>query len=254
MNKPVVLWVDLRFAFLKPSPCSAPTSQYIVKRITDVKNIPEEIAKVHPKIICFEYDFPDTAKLLAFQKTKRCSPSIPVIVLTEQHTESLAVWVFRSGGREYIIKPIEDDKFKERILTITTIQGDILDKSRENIFIPEPIPQEFQSNKALPTKTHEAKSYIEKHFSEKVYIEDVAKRCNMSTSTFSKLFKKEHGQGFSEYLTRYRINQARKLFATSSASVTDVAYAVGFHDHSYFTRIFKRYVGIPPSEYCNNIT
>jgi AraC-like DNA-binding protein len=71
----------------------------------------------------------------------------------------------------------------------------------------------------------------------------------MSPSHFSRAFKKQYDLTFQEFLLRYRVFQACTFLNVSAASIADVAYSVGFSDPSYFTRVFKRYIGVAPSEF-----
>jgi two-component system response regulator YesN len=77
----------------------------------------------------------------------------------------------------------------------------------------------------------------------------MARICDMSASHFSRAFKKAYNLTFQEFLLRYRVYQACRFLNASSANISDVAYCVGFSDPSYFTRVFKRYVGVAPSEF-----
>ena len=52
-----------------------------------------------------------------------------------------------------------------------------------------------------------------------------------------------------EYLTRFRINKAAALLRTNNLSVGEAAYFTGFSDQLYFSRVFKKYKGMPPSKY-----
>ncbi len=52
-----------------------------------------------------------------------------------------------------------------------------------------------------------------------------------------------------EYLTRFRINKAAALLRSSNLSVGEAAYSTGFSDQLYFSRVFKKYKGVPPSKY-----
>ena len=77
----------------------------------------------------------------------------------------------------------------------------------------------------------------------------VAEMCNLGSFQFSRVFKKEQGLTFQQYVVQYRIKKAIELINSKGAYITDVAFDVGFNDLSYFARVFKRYVGICPSEY-----
>ena len=72
----------------------------------------------------------------------------------------------------------------------------------------------------------------------------------MSPFRFSRSFRETYGIKFQDYVVRYRILESCRLLKSPSTNVTDVAYAVGFNDASYFSRTFRRYVGMTPSYYC----
>ena len=74
--------------------------------LSDVNAIPEKILAMEPQAICFEYDYPDIPRLVALQETKLAYPSIPVVMVTKQHSEDLAVWAFRSRVWDYFTKPL----------------------------------------------------------------------------------------------------------------------------------------------------
>ncbi len=71
----------------------------------------------------------------------------------------------------------------------------------------------------------------------------------MSESEFSRVFKKEHGHTFCEYLLKFRISKACDSLVDPSVQVKTVAFEVGFNDLSYFARTFRRYTGVTPSTY-----
>ncbi|MDN5851051.1 MAG: AraC family transcriptional regulator [Nitrococcus sp.] len=86
-------------------------------------------------------------------------------------------------------------------------------------------------------------------YAEAVRIETVARHCQLSESEFSRIFHHEHGTSFRRFLLSYRIAMARDFLAAPHASVSQVAYAVGFNDLSYFGRMFRRLVGEPATRY-----
>ena len=89
----------------------------------------------------------------------------------------------------------------------------------------------------------------EQHYQEKIYISVLAKSCIISQHLFSRVFRRENGVSFRTYLVNYRLDKARELLHESQLSVGDVSFAVGFLDHSYFTRIFKKRMGLSPSDF-----
>lgn len=91
--------------------------------------------------------------------------------------------------------------------------------------------------------------YVKQHFREDVTLVNVAEELNVSLFYLSKLFRKHTGTNFTEYLTQLRVDYAKKLLAAGEMSIKEVAYAAGFNSQSYFSKIFKKYAGVAPSEY-----
>jgi AraC-like DNA-binding protein len=92
-------------------------------------------------------------------------------------------------------------------------------------------------------------AFVAAHFHEKFPASAVATHCGLSRFQFSRAFHASFGITFREYLLRYRIRAACERLRGRPDSVTAVAYAVGFHDGSYFARMFRRYIGMLPSQY-----
>ena len=97
--------------------------------------------------------------------------------------------------------------------------------------------------------TVKVQDYLKEHYREDITSETVAEELFYTQSYFCRLFKKQFGTSFLEYLSLYRISKAKELLENPAAKVSTVAEAVGFTDSAYFARCFKRLVGISPSEY-----
>ena len=94
-----------------------------------------------------------------------------------------------------------------------------------------------------------AKEYINENFDKEISLDEVSKKVNISPYYFSKLFKDETGTNFIEYLTDIRINEAKKLLLDRNMSMKEICMAVGYSDPNYFSRTFKKNVGVTPTEY-----
>lgn len=116
-------------------------------------------------------------------------------------------------------------------------------------FIMELLPfrddKENQENRLIQT----AKAYIQEHFSENLRLEDVSEQVYLAPSYFGVLFKKEVGESFSSYLTTVRMEQAKNFLRDAKYSIQDVAKATGYQDKRYFSKLFKKQVGVTPREY-----
>jgi len=85
-----------------------------------------------------------------------------------------------------------------------------------------------------------------------ITLEEVSKEVNISPHYFSKLFKDEMGENFIDYLTTLHINAAKEI-KSSLLSVKEICYQIGYGDPNYFSRIFKKVVGVTPTEYRDSI-
>lgn len=95
-----------------------------------------------------------------------------------------------------------------------------------------------------------AMKFIDKNYKKPISLNDLADELNVSSFYISKLFSKESGQNFTEIVNDMRIKEAKRLIK-NDYSFKEVAYNVGFGSQSYFTKIFKKKVGMSPKEYRN---
>ena len=94
-----------------------------------------------------------------------------------------------------------------------------------------------------------AQDYIAANYSKDIILDDVSKELQISPYYFSKLFKKRTGSNFIEYLTNVRIERAKELLRNTNKSMKEICLEVGYSDANYFSRTFKKNVGVTPSEY-----
>ena len=92
-------------------------------------------------------------------------------------------------------------------------------------------------------------AYIHEHYSDPLNREQLAGYAGVSERHLNRCFLQETGLAPMAYLNRFRIQQARGLLKDRSRSITEVMGAVGFSDSSHFTRVFRREVGVSPSEF-----
>lgn len=92
-----------------------------------------------------------------------------------------------------------------------------------------------------------AKSFIEEHYYKDITREQLACMVGLSKEYFSRLFKKETGQNFTEYLTNIRIKKVEEHLLSSDACLREIAEQVGYKNEYYLSRKFKEVKGISPT-------
>lgn len=94
-----------------------------------------------------------------------------------------------------------------------------------------------------------AKEYINGNYKKDLSLDELSKELDISPYYFSKLFKEETGSNFVEYLTGLRMGRAKEMLKDESLSMKEICTEIGYSDPNYFSRIFKKNVGLTPTEY-----
>ncbi|AZK48477.1 AraC family transcriptional regulator [Paenibacillus lentus] len=91
--------------------------------------------------------------------------------------------------------------------------------------------------------------HIDTHYAEPITVSDAAAMMNLNPYHFCKIFKKTTGSTLIEYVNFIRINEAMKLLSSSDLTVTEIAGQIGCGNPNYFTKLFKQYKGVTPSQW-----
>lgn len=113
----------------------------------------------------------------------------------------------------------------------------------------EAIEQEKRPANISTQYVFNALKYIQFNYFHDISIDDIAKAIGVSRSHLYRVFMTNLGQSPIDYLTEYRIDEACHLLRTSQLSIAEIAVSVGFFDQFYFSRVFKKHKGVPPSKY-----
>ncbi len=92
-------------------------------------------------------------------------------------------------------------------------------------------------------------SYIIKHINEDISLSRLAEKLHFSPSHLSNLFKQVTGQNYIDFVSGIKIERAKYYFTETNLRVQDVACQLGYTDNKYFSKWFRRYVGLTPSEF-----
>jgi AraC family transcriptional regulator len=109
---------------------------------------------------------------------------------------------------------------------------------------------EYEFSKSFTAQHYkQVLDYIAVNYSHNILLEDLAAKADLSPSHFSRLFKQTIGQSPYQFLTSYRIEQAKKMLDNSNAVMVDIAINCGFSDQAHFSRVFKKIAGLTPKQY-----
>jgi two-component system response regulator YesN len=105
------------------------------------------------------------------------------------------------------------------------------------------------SEQASMQLVKQAQDYIAGHFAAGVTREEIAAALGVSPSYVSRIFRRYAGMALWDYVNSLRVARARELLEHSDMTVTEIAFAVGFNDPAYFSRIFRKVTGKSPRSF-----
>jgi len=115
------------------------------------------------------------------------------------------------------------------------------------------VEREKESNDRSHTMLKKALEYIEdKYTDETLSLNDAAAAIDVSPNYFSAIFSQEMGMTFIEYVTKKRMDKAKKLLKQSDMHTAEIAMEIGYKDPHYFSFVFKKTQGCTPREYRND--
>jgi len=91
--------------------------------------------------------------------------------------------------------------------------------------------------------------YMHEHYADQLTLAELSKYFHFNTSYLSSYFSAHMKEGFSEYLNKIRIEKAMELLNDDSITISEISGRVGYSDHSYFCKVFKKFTGDSPSSY-----
>jgi AraC-like DNA-binding protein len=252
MSKPTLLWVDCTSGLPDVEPRVWAASVFEVIHIQGAASAARELARARYHAVVFECDYPDQPCLEVIHAAKQKYARLPMLMLTLEHSEALAVWAFRSRLWNYFVKPVVETELLESLNTLANFNSRNL-PARKGQQLQAPLPEDLP---VKPVRSEVARllpalRYVAQHYHQRVTADAVAKACGLTRYEFSRRFRETFRTTFRDYLMRARINEARRLLTEGRVSITGIAYSVGFNDGSHFARMFRRFTGLRPSEYAD---
>lgn len=96
---------------------------------------------------------------------------------------------------------------------------------------------------------YRAIDYVRKNYMKRITLEETAARVFLSPAYFSRVFKEEMGENFNSYVNSVRVDVARRLLLNETIPLVDISTLAGFDGQSYFSKVFKKVVGVTPGRF-----
>lgn len=207
--------------------------------------------KRHPDIVIMDIMLPEMDGLEAIEEIRKFSKDTCISILSAYTDFRYAQRAISLHVFEYMLKPIKPSDFK----AILKRMIETVDDSRESEhsaaaqITVETIAKNTSAANTQQSFVEESVNYIQKHFKERLTLQMVASRVYMNAQYFSRVFKRETGVTFTEYVNRLKIQYACKLLETTNYPAYRISSECGFTDPSYFNRVFYAQMNMTPKKY-----
>lgn len=202
----------------------------------------EEIEKKKPDVLITDIRMPGMDGLELMKEIRKKKLDTKVVLVSGYAEFDYAQKAIRMGAVDYLLKPVEAETFAKVLENLEKMLDERGGKQEEQ-------PEEILDPSALENIVEE----IQARYNENITLTGFSEKHNISAGHLSNLLKERLGMSFSEYITAKRVQKAKELLADERLSVEKVANEVGYKDYFYFTKVFKKAVGISPSKYRKNL-
>jgi YesN/AraC family two-component response regulator len=209
-----------------------------------------------PDIIVSDVMMPemDGFELAESVRTDRRFEGIPILLLTARTDVPDRLTGFRRGATDYIAKPFNARELLARANAQIHLKilRDRLARTNERLYdkLKAATGEEAQPvSDASREKVAKVIEFIKENYDTDLSREGLAAAVGLSPDHFSRIFNQVTGSKIAEYVNGLRVAEAEKRLVESDATVTEIAYAVGFDTVKTFNRAFRKITGITPSEY-----
>jgi two-component system response regulator YesN len=199
--------------------------------------------ELRPDLVFVDMQMPvmDGAEFL--RQASASFPDSAFIVISGYDNFDYLQNAIRCGASDYLLKPVVEEDLNNAVLEALRKLHPDTDFDDSAADLPEIGAEEVIDI---------IKNTIDSRYSQNIRIQDFCDKYFFSREYLSKLFKARYQFGIYEYLLSVRMERAKELLADPEIRIQDIASRVGYADNNYFSKAFRNYYGIAPTEYRRN--
>jgi len=226
--------------------------EYKVLEAADGKEGIDIALKTIPDIIISDVMMPhiDGVELSNTLKEDERTSHIPVILLTAKAGEANEIEGLETGADDYVVKPFRNEVLKVRVRKLVELREKLRQRyTQELVLKPREVAVTPVDEKFLKRVQNILDEKItDPEFSAQLFSREIG----MSRMQLHRKLKSVVGYSTSELIKTHRMKLAAQILQNEGVNMSEVAYAVGFSDPSYFSKCFKEFYGDSPSEYAKS--
>ncbi len=235
MNKLKVLLVDDEVKIREGFKRLLDWEEHDLEVIGEASDGLEALSKIDeykPNIVVVDINIPIMNGLKVIEMSKVRHPNTAFIIVSGYDDFNYCKQALKLQIADYLLKPVDYEEF-----------GTVIDNLRISLYekkIEEDVDDHLINKIA---------QYIREHLDEDISLNLLSDKFALNAQYISQLFKNQIGVNFLSYLTSIRMQKAKSLLLSSAKTIVEVSQAVGYNDYRVFTKVFKKHVGVSPSQY-----
>jgi signal transduction histidine kinase/ligand-binding sensor domain-containing protein/DNA-binding response OmpR family regulator len=224
---------------------------HILEAADGAEGLQKAIEKM-PDLIISDVMMPkmDGIELCRQVKTDERTSHIPVILLTARASGESKVEGLETGADDYITKPFDARELLVRVKNLIEQRRKLRERFRREMSLQ---PREVTVNSMDEQFLQRALDIVEKHLSDSEFgVETFSKQIGMSRQHLNRKLQALTEHSANDFIRIIRLKRAAQLLEKRSATVTEIAYEVGFNNPAYFAECFRKEFGRSPSQYARS--
>ena len=177
-------------------------------------------------LVLLDIVMPGMSGFDTLKEIRKIAPGAYVVILTSYSTRDTAIEALRAHADDFAEKPLDPIRLKE-----------ILEKCES---------AKAKDSEDRHGKMARVKHFVEKNYDKSLSLNDAAELVHLSPKYLSRIFKKDTGAHFHDYLLKIRLNKAEELLRTTGYSINQIADKLGYKNAVSFIRIFEKIKGERP--------
>lgn len=231
---------------------------YYLLEASDGQEGLEKAIEELPDVVICDLMMPrlDGFGLCKAMKQNELTNHIPIVMLTAKATLTDRLEGLELGADDYLSKPFDREELQVRVRNLIRQRQILLQKYTKNKAFERAQQSQMEEEIALKNRISDEQfmqrchEVLMQHLGESGFdVERFAETMNVSSVQLRRKLKASTGQGVIEYLRNFRLERAAEMLANQTATVSEVAYKVGFESLSYFSKVFFEKYEKSPSEW-----
>lgn len=203
--------------------------------------------ELHPEIVFLDMNMPVMDGSTFLELASLEFPKSQFIIVSGYDDFSYAQHAMRYGACDYLLKPIVEEELNSAIKkALLKIDPDLVFDSEGALSSREALtPEEVVDI---------IKQYVDSNYCKNFKVSMFEEQYFFSITYLTKLFRLKYGYTIYEYVLKLRMERAKELLEEPDMKILDIAERLGYTDNHYFSKAFRTYYGISPSQYRKNLS